>query len=101
MKLNLPQVLRKHREAFALGEDPLGKIQGHDMKLYVYVEIPYAPMFGKPPYPASLDTRKEIDKHIHEPLKMGIIGNIGHNEIVEVTTPVLIAWNDGKYILCR
>ncbi|MBW0492832.1 hypothetical protein O181_032547 [Austropuccinia psidii MF-1] len=25
---------------------------------------------------------------------------IGHNEIVEITTPVLITWHDGKYRLC-
>ncbi|MBW0483522.1 hypothetical protein O181_023237 [Austropuccinia psidii MF-1] len=32
---------------------------------------------------------------------MDFIGQIGHNAIVEITTPVLITWNDGKYRLCR
>ncbi|MBW0527028.1 hypothetical protein O181_066743 [Austropuccinia psidii MF-1] len=27
---------------------------------------------------------------------MDVIRKIGHNEIVELTTPVLITWNDGK-----
>ncbi|MBW0553067.1 hypothetical protein O181_092782 [Austropuccinia psidii MF-1] len=27
---------------------------------------------------------------------MDVIRKIGHNEIVEITTPVLITWNDGK-----
>ncbi|MBW0468170.1 hypothetical protein O181_007885 [Austropuccinia psidii MF-1] len=31
---------------------------------------------------------------------MNVIWNIGHKEIVEITTPVLITWNDGKYRLC-
>ncbi|MBW0525034.1 hypothetical protein O181_064749 [Austropuccinia psidii MF-1] len=31
---------------------------------------------------------------------MDVIRNIGHNEIVEITTPVLIAWNDSKSRLC-
>ncbi|MBW0537218.1 hypothetical protein O181_076933 [Austropuccinia psidii MF-1] len=31
---------------------------------------------------------------------MDVIRKIGHNEIVEITTPVLITWNDGKYRLC-
>ncbi|MBW0561930.1 hypothetical protein O181_101645 [Austropuccinia psidii MF-1] len=31
---------------------------------------------------------------------MDVLRNIGHNEIVEITTPVLITWNDGRYRLC-
>ncbi|MBW0516965.1 hypothetical protein O181_056680 [Austropuccinia psidii MF-1] len=31
---------------------------------------------------------------------MDVIRKIGHNEIVEITTPVLITWNDGKSRLC-
>ncbi|MBW0496142.1 hypothetical protein O181_035857 [Austropuccinia psidii MF-1] len=57
-------------------------------------------MLRRPPYPESLATRKEIEKHINELLDMDVIRKIGHNEIVEITTPVLITWNDGKYRLC-
>ncbi|MBW0551271.1 hypothetical protein O181_090986 [Austropuccinia psidii MF-1] len=31
---------------------------------------------------------------------MDVIRKIGHNEIVEITTPVLITWHDGKSKLC-
>ncbi|MBW0542241.1 hypothetical protein O181_081956 [Austropuccinia psidii MF-1] len=31
---------------------------------------------------------------------MDVIRKIGHNEIVEITTPVLITWHDGKSRLC-
>ncbi|MBW0481545.1 hypothetical protein O181_021260 [Austropuccinia psidii MF-1] len=31
---------------------------------------------------------------------MDVIRKIGHNEIVEIATPVLITWNDGKSRLC-
>ncbi|MBW0471711.1 hypothetical protein O181_011426 [Austropuccinia psidii MF-1] len=31
---------------------------------------------------------------------MDFIRNMGHNEIVEITTPVLITWHDGKSRLC-
>ncbi|MBW0535661.1 hypothetical protein O181_075376 [Austropuccinia psidii MF-1] len=31
---------------------------------------------------------------------MDLIRKIGHNEIVEITTPFLITWNDGKSRLC-
>ncbi|MBW0572280.1 hypothetical protein O181_111995 [Austropuccinia psidii MF-1] len=58
-------------------------------------------MLRRPPYPESLETRKEIEKHINEILNMDAIRNIGHNEMVEITTPVLITWHDGKSRLCR
>ncbi|MBW0487492.1 hypothetical protein O181_027207 [Austropuccinia psidii MF-1] len=57
-------------------------------------------MLRRPPYPESLETRKEIEKNINELLDMNFPRKIGHNEIVEITTPALITWNDGKYRLC-
>ncbi|MBW0573908.1 hypothetical protein O181_113623 [Austropuccinia psidii MF-1] len=42
-KLSLLKILRKNRPAFAIGEEPLGKIKGHDMELYLDVERPYPP----------------------------------------------------------
>ncbi|MBW0504807.1 hypothetical protein O181_044522 [Austropuccinia psidii MF-1] len=57
-------------------------------------------MLRGPPYPEILETRKEIEKHINELLEMDFIRRIGRNEIVEITTPVLITWNDGKSRLC-
>ncbi|MBW0509129.1 hypothetical protein O181_048844 [Austropuccinia psidii MF-1] len=99
-KLSLLKILRKNRPAFAIGEEPLGKIRGHDVELYLDVERPYPPMLRIPPYPASLETRKEIEKHINELLDMEVIRKIGHNEIVEITAPVLNTWNYGKSRLC-
>ncbi|MBW0507279.1 hypothetical protein O181_046994 [Austropuccinia psidii MF-1] len=93
-------MLRKNRPAFAIGEEPLGKIRGHDIELYLDLERPYPPMLRRPPYPENLETRKEIEKHINELLEMDVIRKIGNNEIVEITTPVLIAWYDGKSRLC-
>ncbi|MBW0470908.1 hypothetical protein O181_010623 [Austropuccinia psidii MF-1] len=93
-------MLRKNKPEFGIGEDPLGKIKGHYLQLYLDVEIPYLPMLRRPPYPASLETEKEIEKHINELLDMDVIRKIGNNEIVEITTPVLINWNDGKFRLC-
>ncbi|MBW0468357.1 hypothetical protein O181_008072 [Austropuccinia psidii MF-1] len=99
-KLSLIKMLRKNRPAFAVGEEPLGKIRGHDIELYLDVERLYPPILGRPPYPESLETRKEIEKHINELLDIDFIRKIGHNEIVEITTPVLITWHDGKSRLC-
>ncbi|MBW0475447.1 hypothetical protein O181_015162 [Austropuccinia psidii MF-1] len=94
-------MLRKNRPAFSIGEEPLGKIRGHDIELYLDVEKPYPHMLRRTLYPASLETRKQIEKHTNELLDMDFIRNIGYNEILEITTPVLITWNDGKFRLCE
>ncbi|MBW0558786.1 hypothetical protein O181_098501 [Austropuccinia psidii MF-1] len=57
-------------------------------------------MLRRPPYPVSLETRKEIEKHINELPEMDVISKIGQNEIVEIPTPVLITWHYGKSRLC-
>ncbi|MBW0492132.1 hypothetical protein O181_031847 [Austropuccinia psidii MF-1] len=53
-------------------------------------------MLSRPPYPEILETRKEIEKHINELLDMDVTRRIVHNEIVEITTPVLNTWHDGR-----
>ncbi|MBW0557129.1 hypothetical protein O181_096844 [Austropuccinia psidii MF-1] len=100
-KLSLLKMLRKNRPAFSIGGEPSGNIRGHDIELYLDVERPYPNMLRRPPYIASMESRKEFEKHINELLDMNFIRKIGHNEIVEITTPVLITWHDGKSRLCR
>ncbi|MBW0583324.1 hypothetical protein O181_123039 [Austropuccinia psidii MF-1] len=58
-------------------------------------------MLIRPPYPESLETRKEVEKHINELLDMDVIRKIGHNKIVEITTPFLMSWYDGIYRFCE
>ncbi|MBW0481026.1 hypothetical protein O181_020741 [Austropuccinia psidii MF-1] len=99
-KLSLLKILRKNRPAFAIGEEPLTKIRGHDIELYLDVERPYPPILRRPPCPAHLETRKEIEKNFNKLLDMDVIRKIGHNEIVEMSTLVLITWRDGKSRLC-
>ncbi|MBW0497096.1 hypothetical protein O181_036811 [Austropuccinia psidii MF-1] len=91
---------KENRPAFAIGEEPSGKIRGHDIHTYLDVGRSYPPMLGRPLYPACLETRKEIEKHVNEVLDMDVIRKIGHNDIVKITTPVLITWNDAKSRLC-
>ncbi|MBW0474720.1 hypothetical protein O181_014435 [Austropuccinia psidii MF-1] len=57
-------------------------------------------MLRRPPYPESLETRKEIEKNINELLDLDVIRKRGHNEIEEIATPVLITWHDGNSRLC-
>ncbi|MBW0569851.1 hypothetical protein O181_109566 [Austropuccinia psidii MF-1] len=93
-------MLRKNRPEFAIDKEPLRKIKRHDIELYPDLERPYPPILRRPPYPESLETRKEIERHINELLDMDVIRKIGHYEIVEITTPFLITWHDGKSRLC-
>ncbi|MBW0493853.1 hypothetical protein O181_033568 [Austropuccinia psidii MF-1] len=78
-KLSLLKILSKNRPEFVIGAEPLGKIRGHDIKLYLDEERPYPPMLRRPPYPESLETREKIEKHINEPVDMDFIRKIGHN----------------------
>ncbi|MBW0518595.1 hypothetical protein O181_058310 [Austropuccinia psidii MF-1] len=93
-------MIRKNKLAFSIGEERLGKITGHDIELYLDVERRDPPILRRPPYTASLETRIEVEKHINELLDMDVIRKIGYNEIVEITTPVLMTWNDGRSRLC-
>ncbi|MBW0474356.1 hypothetical protein O181_014071 [Austropuccinia psidii MF-1] len=92
--------MRKNRLAFAIGEEPLGEIRGQDLKLCLDVERNLSTHSEKTSISRSVETRKEIEKHINEFLHMDLISKIGHNEIVELTTPFLITWNYGKSGLC-
>ncbi|MBW0532670.1 hypothetical protein O181_072385 [Austropuccinia psidii MF-1] len=98
--IGLLKRLRKNRPEFSIGEEPLGKIKGCAIELYLDVERPYPPFLRRPPHSASPETRKEIKKHINELLDMDVIRKISHKEIVEITTPVLITWHDGMSGMC-
>lgn len=51
-------------------------------------------------YPASPRNRVDIEKHLDELLKLGVIRKVGEDEEVDITTPVIIAWHNGKSCLC-
>ncbi|MBW0492751.1 hypothetical protein O181_032466 [Austropuccinia psidii MF-1] len=100
-KLSLMKILRKNRPTFSIGKETLGKIRFHNIELYLDVERPYPPILRRPLYPASLETRTEIQKHINEKLDIDVLRKTGHNKRVEITTCVLITWNDGRSSLCK
>ncbi|MBW0481175.1 hypothetical protein O181_020890 [Austropuccinia psidii MF-1] len=85
---------------FAIGEEPLGKILGHDIKSYLVRQRPYHPILRRPPYPESLETSRETEKHINKLLDMDLIRKIGHIKILELITIFLITCNDGNSRLC-
>ncbi|MBW0505933.1 hypothetical protein O181_045648 [Austropuccinia psidii MF-1] len=50
----------------------------------------------RPAYPASPRAREALKTHIYELIKLGVLRNVGHNEEVEVTTPVIITFHNDE-----
>ncbi|MBW0549662.1 hypothetical protein O181_089377 [Austropuccinia psidii MF-1] len=95
MKEELIEILYQYREAFASDNEPLGAIKGHEVDIMVDVERPNPPLL-RPAYSASPRAREALESHINELMKLGVLRKVGHNEEVEVTTPVIITWHNDK-----
>ncbi|MBW0475502.1 hypothetical protein O181_015217 [Austropuccinia psidii MF-1] len=98
-KLSLLRTLNNNRPAFAIGEEPLGKIRGNDIEIHLDVERSYPPILRRPPYHKFWNLGRKFKK-INELLDMDFIGKIGNNEIVEVITTFLITLHYGKSRFC-
>ncbi|MBW0581493.1 hypothetical protein O181_121208 [Austropuccinia psidii MF-1] len=71
-------------------------IRGHEVDITLNIDRPYPPVLRRPAYPASPRAREALEKHIQELIQLGVLRKVGHNEEVEVTTPVIIAWHNDK-----
>ncbi|MBW0515964.1 hypothetical protein O181_055679 [Austropuccinia psidii MF-1] len=89
-------LLYDHKEAFASGKEPLGAIIGHEVDITVDIERPHPPLLRRPSYSGSPKSREALEIHIKELLDLGVIGKAGYNEEVEIATPVIVAWHNGK-----
>ncbi|MBW0521775.1 hypothetical protein O181_061490 [Austropuccinia psidii MF-1] len=96
MKERFIDLLFKYKNAFPTDKEPLGAIIGHEVDIILNDKKPYPPLLRRPAYPASPRAREDLEVHIEELIDLGVLRKVGHNEQVEVTTPVIIAWNDGK-----
>ncbi|MBW0529050.1 hypothetical protein O181_068765 [Austropuccinia psidii MF-1] len=94
--IELSSLLYDHKEAFSLDKEPLGAIFGHEADIILNVERPYPPLLRRPSYPESFKSREALEIHIKKLLDLGVIRKVGHNEEVEITTPVVVAWHNGK-----
>ncbi|MBW0579108.1 hypothetical protein O181_118823 [Austropuccinia psidii MF-1] len=92
----LSSLLYDHKGAFASDKEPLGAIIGHEVDIILNIERPYPPLLRRPAYPESPKSREALETHIKELLDLGVIRKVGHNEEVEITTPVIVAWHNGK-----
>jgi hypothetical protein len=92
----LKELLFKYQDAFASDTEPLGAVIGHEVDITLNIDRPYPPLLRRPAYPASPRARVELEKHINELIRLNVLRKIGHNEEVEITTPVIIAWHNDK-----
>ncbi|MBW0568401.1 hypothetical protein O181_108116 [Austropuccinia psidii MF-1] len=90
-------LLYDHREEFASDKEPLGEIIGHEVDIILNIERPYPTLLRGPAYPASPKSREALEIHVKELLDIGVIRKVVHNEEVEITTPVIVAWHNGKF----
>ncbi|MBW0512719.1 hypothetical protein O181_052434 [Austropuccinia psidii MF-1] len=96
MKEKLVDFLFKYKNAFVTDKESLGALIGHEVDIIVNVEKLYPPLLRRPAYPAIPSAREALEVHIKESINLGVLRKVGHNEQVEVTTPVIIAWHNGK-----
>ncbi|MBW0576945.1 hypothetical protein O181_116660, partial [Austropuccinia psidii MF-1] len=96
MRNELINVLYTYSKAFASDNEPLGAIRGHEVDITLNIDRPYPPVLRRPAYPASPRAREALEKHIQELIQLGVLRKVGHNEEVEVTTPVIISWHNDK-----
>ncbi|MBW0513264.1 hypothetical protein O181_052979 [Austropuccinia psidii MF-1] len=93
----LSSLLYDHKESFASDKEPLEAIVGHEVEIIFNIERPYPPLLRRPAYPESPKSREALEIHIKELLELCVIRNFGHNEEAEITTPVIVAWHNGKF----
>ncbi|MBW0511696.1 hypothetical protein O181_051411 [Austropuccinia psidii MF-1] len=96
MRHELIDVLYTYNNAFASDNEPLGAIKGHEVDITLNIDRPYPPVLRRLAYPASRRAREALEKHIQELIQLGVLRKVGHNEEVEVTTPVIIALHNDK-----
>ncbi|MBW0536685.1 hypothetical protein O181_076400 [Austropuccinia psidii MF-1] len=99
MKEKLIDLFFKYEIAFVTDKEPLGAIIGHGLDIILYVEKPYPPLLRRTGYPSSPRAREALEVQIRELMDLAVLRKVGHNEQVEVTTPVIITWQNGKSMM--
>ncbi|MBW0587616.1 hypothetical protein O181_127331 [Austropuccinia psidii MF-1] len=96
MKEKSIDLLFTYKNSFSTDKEPLGAMIAHEVDIILNVEKPYPPLLRIPAYPASPSARKALEVHLEEIMDLGVLRKVGHNEQVEVTTPLIITWHNGK-----
>ncbi|MBW0480155.1 hypothetical protein O181_019870 [Austropuccinia psidii MF-1] len=96
-KSELSALFYDHKEAFESDKEPLEAIFGYEIDIILNIEGPYPPPLRRPAYPGSPKSREALEIQIKKLLDLGVIRKVGHNEEVEITTPVIVACHYGKF----
>ncbi|MBW0467639.1 hypothetical protein O181_007354 [Austropuccinia psidii MF-1] len=94
MRHDLIDVPYTYKSAFPSDNEPSGAIKGDEVDININIDRPYPPALRRPAYPSSPRAREALQKQIQELIQLGVLRKVGHNEEVEVTTPVIVAWNN-------
>ncbi|MBW0465366.1 hypothetical protein O181_005081 [Austropuccinia psidii MF-1] len=97
IRQELINVLYTYKNAFASANEPLDAIKGHEVDITLNIDRPYPPVLRKSSYTGSHRVRETLEKHIQELIQLGVLRKVGHNEGVEVTTPVIMASHSDKF----
>ncbi|MBW0470477.1 hypothetical protein O181_010192 [Austropuccinia psidii MF-1] len=74
----------------------MSAIKGCEVDINLKIDRPYPPILQRPAYSAIPRAREALENHIQELIQLGLLRKVGHNEEVEMTTPVIIAWHSDK-----
>ncbi|MBW0535417.1 hypothetical protein O181_075132 [Austropuccinia psidii MF-1] len=96
-----PFEAQNYKDPFASDNEPLGTIEGNDVDITLNIERSHPPVLRRPAYPAIPRAREALEKHIQGLVQLGVLRKVGHNEEIEVKTPIIIAWNNDKYRIFR
>ncbi|MBW0488803.1 hypothetical protein O181_028518 [Austropuccinia psidii MF-1] len=96
MRHELVDVLYTYKNKLASDYEPLGAIKGNEVDITLNIDRPYPPVLRVPDYTASPRARESLEKHIQELIPLSVLRKVGHNEEIEVTTPVIVSWHNEK-----
>ncbi|MBW0535592.1 hypothetical protein O181_075307 [Austropuccinia psidii MF-1] len=99
MRHDLIDVLYTYKDVFPSDNYPLGTIKGYEVDITLNIYRPYPPVLRRPAYPASPRAGEGLGKHIQELIQISVLRKVGHNEEVEVTTPVITRANLASIIV--
>ncbi|MBW0552572.1 hypothetical protein O181_092287 [Austropuccinia psidii MF-1] len=68
----------------------------HEFDIILNIERSYPPLLIRPAYPEIPQSREALEINSNNLLDLGVMRQVGHNEEVEITTPVIVAWHNGK-----
>ncbi|MBW0496641.1 hypothetical protein O181_036356 [Austropuccinia psidii MF-1] len=74
---------------------------GHELDIILNIERPYPPLLRRPAYPESPKSTEALELDIKELLDLVVIRKVGHNEEIEIPTPVMVAWHNNYSRMVR